>query len=140
MQCLADWGIVICQLWYMVSKLWIWGKICLTNLCWSSVNVWIIVSYWVGQHCDNFTEEYVYILLGNCDKSREFGVHLVSYEFQACIIWFMNFHYDIISDEMQLYKVIVLRLWAKNSCLCQSNYRVFWSYGHSSDWHYAMTK
>jgi len=45
----------------------------------------IIVSYWVGQHCDNATEKYI-LLLGNLrQKVVNLGIHFASNEFQACI-------------------------------------------------------
>ena len=56
------------------------------------VNVLIIASYWVGQHYDNFTEEYIYAIIEKfVIKSREFGGTLCKLGIPSVYFLIMDF-------------------------------------------------
>ena len=55
------------------------------------VNVFIIVSYWVEWHCDNFTEKYIQTIIEEfVIKSHEFGSTLCKLEISSVYFLIMD--------------------------------------------------
>ena len=108
----------------MVLKLWILDWICPVNLCWNSINVLVIGSYWVGQHCDNFTVEYTYYFQ-ICDKvSWILGCTLC--ELEILSMHFMGYGF-------------LIRILCLTKCDYMSSCYVFLENSSCLDWGYYKT-
>ena len=106
-----------------IHPLWFWSYEFEVKSAWEIyaevwLMPWLLWAIGVGQHCDNFTEEYTYYL-EICNQAHEFWIYTLW-------LWILNVYVrNIMDDEMWLYEFITLRFWGKSSCLDGGYYKKF---------------
>jgi len=101
---------IFINFWYAVCELRSFDRICAVNFCWNSVDVLIIVSYWIGENYENFT---VFMLFGNVVWS------FINFGYVVYKLWIFEWNCPVVSSEIQ---ILFELLWAIE---LDKNYEIF---------------